>query len=563
MSEKYSANPFFPSPMSIQTVTSEINRQFPSRKVPTPGESLIVDASGRIRFVGSHETFIGMTGLAPLHGRNLAEIFEPLLVPGDLQELMSLLVNSPQRNFTREFKTMGRNIRTLLIAGQPFPASDEERQWLLTTQDISDHLALINKVVTLEEDLEAVRQADKKERDEATASLIETNVALRKEIRDRQNTLERLSISEARFRDLTETTSDFIWEIDTAGTYTYASPKSVKLLGLQPQELIGTPLFLLRKAETTSQFINVIEFGGHPQRGFTKMEYQYLRDDGLEVTVESSGEPIFSKRNQFIGFRGIDRDVTERRIYETQLKEAKDLAESANLAKSEFLANMSHELRTPLHAILSFARYGEKRIESASRKEILRFFSQIAVSGERLLPLINGLLDLAKLESGKMTYDFQIRDLVPEIRSAIHEIMPLAEKKDLFIRFLPDNVATIACFDQTTIAQVIRNILGNAVKFSNNQTIISITFSPMTDECNVRYLQVTISNFGISIPEDELVSIFDKFAQSSKTKSGAGGTGLGLSICKQIIEDHLGKIWATHGENGETMFHFTLPTCRK
>lgn len=534
-----------------------------SRGVPTPGESLVVDTFGIIRFAASNDTFLGKISSFEVNGANITEIFKTLLVHENLRELMSLIADSPTRSFTREFTAVASNGRSLLITGHPFPVYDEYDQWLLIIQDISAFQTLIDKFAALEDDLEAVRQADKKERDEATASLIETNVALRKEIRDRQNTLEKLSISEARFRDLTETTSDFIWEIDTAGTYTYASPKSIKLLGLKPQELIGTPLFLLRKAVTTSQFIKVIEFGCQPQCGFSKMEYQYVRDDGFEVTVESSGEPIFSLRNQLIGFRGIDRDVTERRIYETQLKEAKDLAESANLAKSEFLANMSHELRTPLHAILSFARYGEKRIESASRKELLRFFSQIAVSGQRLLPLINSLLDLAKLESGKMTYDFQSRDLVPEIRSAIHEIMPLAEKKDLFIRFLPDNIATVACFDQTTIAQVIRNIIGNAVKFSNHQTIISITFSPQTDDYNIKYLQTTISNFGIIIPADELVTIFDKFAQSSKTKSGAGGTGLGLSICKQIIEDHHGKIWASHGDNGETMFHFTLPTSRK
>ncbi len=120
----------------------------------------------------------------------------------------------------------------------------------------------------------------------------------------------------------------------------------------------------------------IIELSGQPQHGFSKIEYNHTRADGIMVTVESSGEPIFSKRGQLVGFRGIDRDVTERRIYETELKQAKESAELANLAKSEFLANMSHELRTPLHAILSFAKYGEKRIESASRKELQRFFNQ-------------------------------------------------------------------------------------------------------------------------------------------------------------------------------------------
>jgi PAS domain S-box-containing protein len=225
---------------------------------------------------------------------------------------------------------------------------------------------MINTVSILENNFATIRKKEKSELDEVTTSLIETNVDLRKEIRDRQNTLEKLSVSERRFRDLTETTSDFIWEINNAGNYTYASPKSYKLLGLEPKELLGTPLFLFRKVASASEFIKNIELRGQPQHGFSKMEYNHTRQDGFEVTVESSGEPIFSKSNKFLGFRGIDRDVTERRIYETKLRQAKELAESANLTKSEFLANMSHELRTPLHAILRFAKYGKKRLESAT-----------------------------------------------------------------------------------------------------------------------------------------------------------------------------------------------------
>jgi PAS domain S-box-containing protein len=407
-------------------------------------------------------------------------------------------------------------------------------------------------------EMKEIRQPQEKELEEATASLIETNVALRKEIRDRQNILEALRESEKRFRDLTETTSDFIWEIDANGMYTYASPKSIKLLGIAPTQILGT-LFLpwRQSSPDTSWRGKVIE--NKLRTGFYNIEYNYVRQDGQELTIESSGEPIFSKRNEFAGFRGIDRDVTERRVYERELKMAKELAESANLAKSEFLANMSHELRTPLHAILSFANYGEKKIETADRRELLRFFRQIATSGKRLLPLINSLLDLAKLEAGKMNYVFQNLDLLAEIRSVINEILPLAEKKGLKIQIVPPEISTNAFFDQGRIGQVIRNILSNGVIFSNPGTTISVAFAHQIGQHNRTLLLTTISNQGVGIPANELGAIFDKFAQSSKTKTGAGGTGLGLAICKQIIEDHRGKIWAGMGNDGSTRFHFTLP----
>ncbi len=524
-----------------------------------PVDGLIVDRKGKILFTASDGHFLEKMYPFPILGANISHLFARLLSSADLEELSTSIADINAESFVRNYHSTDIHARFLSITGHPFPLADSDHGWLLITQNLAVCQEMLGKISALENDTEMIRQTERRELDKVTESLIDTNVALRKEIRDKENTLEKLGISEARFRNLTETTSDFIWEINNAGNYTYASPKSLKLLGLEPQELLGTPLLLLRKVASAGEFIKSIELRGQPQHGFSKMEYSHTRNDGYEVTIESSGEPIFSKRNEFIGFRGIDREVTERRIYETELKQAKELAESANLAKSEFLANMSHELRTPLHAILSFARYGEKRIESASHKELLRFFEQITSSGQRLLPLIDSLLDLAKLESGKMTYHFQHLDLIDEIKAAVHEISPLAEKKGLSFEFAPTSIATVAYFDQATIGQVARNLLSNAVKFSDQRTVITIFFE--IQDGDKSYLKTTISNYGIQIPESDLSTIFDKFVQSSKTKTGAGGTGLGLSICKQIIEDHGGIISVCHGASGDTRFHFTLPIC--
>lgn len=384
---------------------------------------------------------------------------------------------------------------------------------------------------------------------EATTSLIDTNVALRKEIRESQLILSALSDSEERFRDLTETTSDFIWESDKFGLYTYASPKSKKLLDIMPEELVGRPLLLLVGKNQKDLF----------HKPFAKVEYEFNRRDGRQVIIESSGEPVFSKRNEFLGFRGIDRDVTERKIHETSLKLAKQTAESANVAKSDFLANMSHALRTPLHAILSFARYGEKRINSASKNDLLHFFKQINISGSRLIPLINNLLDLSKLESGKMIYNIQQQNLRKEILAATQEVTPLAEKKSLEVKIPPENNCSIAYFDAVKIEQVLRNLISNAIIYSHENSTIRIHYFFTVDQNNQKIIQTTIGNFGILIPAAETESIFDKFVQSSKTNTGAGGTGLGLSICKTIIEDHRGNIWTERTDNGETLFHFTLP----
>jgi PAS domain S-box-containing protein len=398
-----------------------------------------------------------------------------------------------------------------------------------------------------------------KEHIETTQSLIETNVELRKKIRQHQLALKALRESESRFRNLTETTSDFIWEIDRAGKYTYVSPKSLELLGYPPQDLLHTTSLLFQDASNVARFIVEIESLGPTAKGFQGWEYLVSHKNGHEVVMESSGEPIFDGSGKLSGFRGIDRDITERIEYERKLKTAKKIAEKANEAKSEFLANMSHELRTPLHAILSYSRYGEKKVDSANRADLHHYFHQIGVSANRLFPLIDSLLDLSKLEAGKMNYSLIYDDLRIEIESAISEMRHLAEKRQITFHVQQPKFTPSACYDRERLGQVIRNILSNALKFSKENTQVEICFTLDKSTTAEGSVKTTITNTGVGIPETELEAIFDKFVQSSKTRTGAGGTGLGLSICRNIISDMRGQIWAENTHDGKTQFHFTLP----
>lgn len=518
-----------------------------------PVETLLVDRSGLVRFAAGN-IFTNLPHLgtpwAPGEEMALTAILDSLLSPADCRELAGLLDKPAAAQFTRRYDSGASPNRTFTVSGSLF-AHDPERQWLLTFQDVSACLTTDRRLVVLERELEAVLLFQAEELEEATASLIETNVALRKEIRDRQAVLEALSESEERFRNLTETTSDFIWQIDAEGRYTYASPKSRQLLGLEPQQIVGTLFFPWRQASAGQARPEI------PRHSFSH-EYSYLRQDGREVIVESNGEPIHSRRGEIVGYRGIDRDVTAQRVYEIELKRAKELAEAANRAKSEFLANMSHELRTPLHAILSFANFGERKIDNADRSELLRFFQQISTSGNRLIPLINSLLDLAQLEAGRMKYNPGQHDLIAEIELAFSELRPLAEQKGLTLAMVPPGIPAVAFFDQGRIGQVIRNILSNAIQFSDPDTTIEVALTRLEESADRKLLRTTISNHGIEIPEVERTIIFDAFSQSSKTKNGAGGTGLGLAICRQIVTDHRGRIWVDSKE-GATRFHFTLP----
>jgi len=234
---------------------------------------------------------------------------------------------------------------------------------------------------------------------------------------------------------------------------------------------------------------------------------------------------------------------------------------NANLAKSEFLANMSHELRTPLHGILSFSKFGLKRFETAEPEKLAEYFGHIENSGNRLLSLLDDLLDLAKFESGKMEMHKANHDLRQVAEKCLSEQQARLEDNNLQVSW-SDNSSSVnarGIFDDMKVTQVIANLLSNAIKFSPANAHIILTIEEVTFHAEAA-LQFSLIDEGVGIPKGELKTVFDKFIQSSKTKTGAGGTGLGLAICNEIIEYHDGVIWAESPETGGAIFSFIIPT---
>jgi len=247
-------------------------------------------------------------------------------------------------------------------------------------------------------------------------------------------------------------------------------------------------------------------------------------------------------------------EIDDRKQVEQQLLIAKREAEASNRAKTEFLANMSHELRTPLHSILSFASFGTKKYANAKPEKLLDYFNRIKESGKTLLELLNDLLDLAKLESKKATFAFEPTDLGILVKSVTNELDSLLSDQNLSIRHEVSKFDVEVTLDADKIKQVLRNLLNNAVKFSPEGGIIDVAI------CRVgSSVRVSVCDQGPGIPQDELEAVFDKFIQSSKTKTGAGGTGLGLTICHEIVAAHKGRIWAENRPEGGAVFSFEIP----
>ncbi|MCF6203515.1 MAG: ATP-binding protein [Methylococcaceae bacterium] len=320
-------------------------------------------------------------------------------------------------------------------------------------------------------------------------------------------------------------------------------------------------------------------------------ETSFLNIQNETVWFSENTTPFLDEDKVPYQYLSILFDITDRKNFEVQLQQnqnnlqelvdeqtsdikyAKEMAEQANNSKSEFLANMSHELRTPMHGIISFTSLCLKQFKGSSLDEkktvkLQKFLTNIETSSQRLLSLLNDLLDLSKLEAGKEDFNYEENDLTLLAQQIHNECSASIKEKGIdFIVNQPIDPVFIVC-DKNKILQVLSNLITNAIKFSIQNKIIEIKIEKTSiilgkrssDTKKTQGALVSISDQGLGIPSNELSTIFDKFIQSSKTKNGSGGTGLGLSICQEIVSAHGGKIWAEHNPEGGALFKLFLPS---
>ncbi|MBL0157175.1 MAG: PAS domain S-box protein [Bryobacterales bacterium] len=366
-----------------------------------------------------------------------------------------------------------------------------------------------------------------------------------------------LQESEQRFRDVSNAAGEFIWELDDRGCFTFVTDKVEEVLGVRPEGLIGRTPFVFAAPEEVSRVADTMLTAIQQRRQFRNLEHRAIHADGRTVWLRLSGMPIFNNRTgEGCGFRGAALDITAQKLAEIELVTAKEAAEQATRAKSEFLANMSHEIRTPLNGVIGMTSI---LLDSGLGVDQRDYVETIRRSGEALLSILNDILDLSKIDSGRLSMDPHEFDLVNCVEDCVDLLANVARQKGLKLecQINPETPVNVVG-DSTRLRQLLTNLISNAVKFTEKGFVrVSVSHADLGDgSVEMRF---EVRDTGIGIRPDRLNRLFQPFMQvDASTTRHYGGTGLGLAISRRLAEMMGGRIWVESAEGQGSVFQFTV-----
>ncbi|MFA6450899.1 MAG: MASE3 domain-containing protein [bacterium] len=360
--------------------------------------------------------------------------------------------------------------------------------------------------------------------------------------------------SELKYRSIFESAANVIILMDWRGTIIDCNGRLRQMTGFAPEDMAGLHIEKLIRHEqpgAVRAFLkDVLIIGDAADRNF-----KIIRKDGMDIDISIYCSYINGINPEDDRITCIIEDITDIKHMTRALTDAKEAAETASRTKSDFLANMSHELRTPLNAIIGFSEFLMKGYADELDPKHIDYISKIYTSGHHLLSLINDILDLSKIEAGKM-------NLYPEkvdLRGVLKYSATLLREKamthniqlDIDVKDAPETITA----DLRKLKQIMFNLLSNALKFTPDGGRVGITA-----RVSGSFAQITVWDTGIGITKDNLDKIFLPFVRDEKKEvQRIEGTGLGLSMVRRLVELHGGDVWAESEENKGSSFHFTMP----
>ncbi len=333
-----------------------------------------------------------------------------------------------------------------------------------------------------------------------------------------------------------------------------ANEAVLNFLGYQPKELIGKAFDVLIAEDHVSLYDNIKEVLTI-QPSHTASEFALRKKDGSELETSASFSSLYDNQKNHLGTIMIAKDITQIKETERQLQSAKEKAVAANEAKSSFLANMSHEIRTPLNGMLGFV---DLLFETSVTETQKQYLSMVKVSGEALSKLLNDILDLNRVEQGKLGLENIPFVLDETLKSGLNPFRYLANEKGLtFDVDIDPDLPKLVIADPSRINQVVRNLVGNSLKFTESG-FIKIVFSGNQVQ-DLYQLRASVIDSGIGIPVEKRNSIFESFTQAdNSTTRKYGGSGLGLTICRHLVTLMGGSM---HFESPPSSFKMSKGTC--
>jgi len=368
----------------------------------------------------------------------------------------------------------------------------------------------------------------------------------------------RLMATQERLDDIIRLVSDWIWETGTDGVFTIVSDRAQRATGYHPRELIGTPIMALATDSLVAEALLARLQTLAPFRDFTVPS---RAKDGSDKTFLVSAVPVFdSDGGGHLGYRGTASDITDLSERERSILAAKESAEQASRSKTKFLANMSHELRTPLNAIIGFSDMMALAIHGPMGAPAYeQYAADINGSAKHLLSIINDILDIAKIEAGRLDLIEEETPVANLCEVALRLMQERANEHNVDLRFEPGPNLPNAMIDQRAMRQVLLNLLSNAVKFTRPGG--EVTLRAQLSMENELLLQVC--DTGIGMREEDLDRVLEPFVQlENELTRQYDGTGLGLSLSKQLVELHGGRIGIVSKPNFGTTVTVYLPASR-
>jgi PAS domain S-box-containing protein len=391
--------------------------------------------------------------------------------------------------------------------------------------------------------------------------LIGTDNTARKQIEAEQKQLsQRLRDHQFYTRSLFESNIDAIMTTDPAAIITDVNKQMEVLTGCTRDELIGAPFknYFTNPDQAEKSIKQVLR-----EKKVTNYELTARARDGKETVVSFNATTFYDRDRKLQGVFAAARDVTERKRLDQVLQEknielesARSVAEKTNLAKSDFLANMSHELRTPLNSVIGFSEVLQDQMFGPINEKQHEYVNNILTSGRHLLSLINDILDLSKVESGKMELELGPVLLRESLDSAMMMLREKALKGgiELHLELAPEADVRIEA-DQRKLKQILFNLLSNAVKFTPAAGTVDVRAVRDGD-----FIEITVADTGIGIRQEDVPKLFQAFTQlESVYTKGFEGTGLGLALTRQLVELHGGRIWMESEFGAGSRFSFTIP----